>query len=300
MKKGVDLRDIALLARLAETGNLSAAARELELPAAVASRRLAALEHALGLTLAERTTRSTIVTREGEALAAAARRMLAEWDSVVGNLRSTETTLAGTVRISAPHMFGRSVLAPAIGAFTSRHPLLRLSIRFTDERLDLADEGIDLAVRIARPTGAEGVVRKLAANRKVVVASPDYLDRRGEPQTPADLREHDCLVPAGRGDWVFERDGERMTVAVKGPIEVNDGAFIRDAAVHGVGVALKSWFDVADLVQEGTLRTLLDAYDAAPESDVWLIIRRERADDPEVAAFIAFLDEAMRLALGTP
>lgn len=297
MRKGIDLRDIALLARLAETGNLSAAARELGIPPAVASRRLAALEHALGLTLAERTSRSTIVTSQGEALAAAARHMLAEWQGVVGDLKSGEATLSGTLKVSAPHMFGRSVLAPAIGSFTSRHPLLRLVIRLTDERLDLAAESLDLAVRIARPSGTEGISRKLAVNRRVVVASPDYLDRRGCPGTPADLREHDCLVPSGRSDWVFERDGERTTVAVKGPIEVNDGAFIRDAAANGAGVALKSWFDVADLIQDGALQTLLDDYEAAPGSDIWLIFRSERAKDPDVAAFVAFLEEAMRLAV---
>lgn len=297
MRKGIDLRDIALLARLAETGNLSAAARELGIPPAVASRRLAALEHALGLTLAERTSRSTIVTSQGETLAAAARHMLAEWQGVVGDLTSGEAALSGTLKVSAPHMFGRAVLAPALGSFTSRYPHLRLVIRLSDERLDLAAESIDMAVRIARPSGSEGVARRLARNRRVIVASPDYLERNGIPGTPSDLNEHDCLVPSGRSDWVFERDGERTTIAVKGPIEVNDGAFIRDAAVNGAGIALKSWFDVADLVRDGELQTLLDDYEASPGSEIWLVFRRERANDPDVTAFVAFLEEAIRLAV---
>ncbi|MCJ9430476.1 LysR family transcriptional regulator [Kordiimonas marina] len=292
MRKGIDFRDIALLVRLAETGNLTAAARALDLPPAVASRRLAALEHALSLKLAERTSRSTRVTPEGEALANTARQMLKDWDATLGQFHRDEGALTGTVRVSAPHMFGRSVLAPALSAFTSRYPLIRLVFQFSDQPLDLYAEGLDLVVRIAQPSGKEGVVRKLAGNHKVVVASPDYLDARSIPSVPAELRDHDCLVPAGRADWCFEAGGARETITVSGPIEVNDGAFIRDAAVHGAGLALKSWFDVADLVREGALVTVLDGYSAAPDQAIWAILRADRAEAPEVQAFLAFLEEA--------
>ncbi|MEM9495395.1 MAG: LysR family transcriptional regulator [Pseudomonadota bacterium] len=296
MKKGIDLRDIALLARLAETGSLASAARALDIPASVASRRLAALEHAVGQRLAERTTRSTKVTAEGLSLAKAARRILDDWDGAVGVLAPEKGALAGTLKISAPHMFGRAVLAPALSAFTRRHPLVHLDIRFSDVRLDLDAEDLDIVVRIAQPVGNEGAVHELSKNRKVVVASPEYIERAGAPTHPSDLRNHDCLVPAGRADWAFEQDGRRETVTVSGPIIVNDGAFIRDAAVHGVGFALKSWFDVADLVRQGALKTVLDDFRASPDQGVWAILRHGREDAPEALAFLDFLQEAMTVA----
>ena len=295
MKKGIDLRDLALIARLAETGNLAAAARALGIPTSVASRRLAALEFAVGQKLAQRTTRSTKVTAEGQSLASAARRMLVEWDDATYAFQPFSDVLSGTLNVSAPHMFGRSVLAPTLSAFTRRHPGIRLKIRLSDKQLDLETEDLDIVVRISQPVGNEGIVRRLMDNEKVVVGSPEYFEQRGTPAIPDDLLEHDCLVPAGRAEWVFEKSGKRQTVTVAGPLEVNDGAFIRDAAAHGVGLALKSWFDVAKLVKAGKLQRVLDDYLASPNQGVWAILRPEKEADVLTLAFLEFLEEAVQL-----
>lgn len=217
MLHGVGLRDSALLECVARTGNLSQAARSLEISPAVASRRLAAMEQAQGLRLAERTTRRTLVTAERRVLANSARRMLNEWNQSLSLLCPEEGAMSGTVRLSLPHMFGRSILASALTAFTRQWPGIRLSLRFSGTPLDLAAHDLDLAIRIARPLGTEGVVIRLAESRKVVVASQDDVARNGLLETPIDLCEHDCSIAEGRGKWTFERNGERTTMSVTGP-----------------------------------------------------------------------------------
>jgi DNA-binding transcriptional LysR family regulator len=289
------IEDIRLFLRVLDLGSISAAARTLDLSAAVASQRLKRLEDALGVRLLQRSTRQLKVTPEGEALAERGRPLIEDLEALTSDLRQSAEDVSGTLRVTLPAAFGRQYISPLMPEFLARHPRLRLSIDLSDAMLDLVAEGFDLSLRIGSLEDSSLIARRLADNRRVLVASPDYLERRGAPGTPADLEQHDCLLMAGakgpRDRWtLISPDGSETTVRARGPLESNMGEVVRDAVLAGLGISLHSTWHVCDDLKAGRLKLVLPDY-RIPESAIYAVMPQRRLMLPRVRAFIDFIVE---------
>ena len=289
------LDDLALFLKVLDVGSITAAARALDLSPAVASQRLARLEKTLGVRLLHRTTRQLHPTPEGLALAEQGRGLVEDLDALVGGLRQAGTGVAGTLRVTTSAGFGRLHLSPLLPEFLARHPALRISMDLNDRVVDLVTAGFDLAIRIGALDDSSLVARRLAPNRRVLVASPDYLKRRGAPNVPADLADHDCLVLTGaqgrQDEWrMGDGQGGEIRVRVQGRMESNFGELLRDAAVAGMGIALHSTWHVAEDIRAGRLVEVLPDYPLAT-TGVWAVMPQRRLVPPRVRVFVEFLAE---------
>jgi DNA-binding transcriptional LysR family regulator len=243
------IEDIRLFLRVLDLGSISAAARTLDLSPAVASQRLKRLEAALGVRLLQRSTRQLKVTPEGAALAERGRPLIEDLEALTSDLGRAAEEVTGTLRVTLPAAFGRQFISPLLPEFLARHPRLRLSIDLSDAMLDLVAEGFDLGLRIGTLEDSNLIARRLADNRRLLCASPGYLERRGVPKAPGDLEQHDCLLMAGakgpRDRWtLLSPDGSETTVRVRGPVESNTGVVVRDAAHAGLGISRHTAGDV--------------------------------------------------------
>ena len=296
------LDDLALFLRVVDAGSISAAARSLDLSPAVASQRLVRLEQALGVRLLHRTTRRLHPTPEGLALAEQGRGLVDDLGTLFDGIRSSGDQVGGLLRVTTSATFGRLYLSPLLQEFLDRHPQLQASVDLNDRVVDLVSSGFDLAIRIGALDDSSMVARQLAPNRRVLVASPDYLARRGVPRVPADLASHDCLLltgAQGRQDhWTLgDGHGGEVTVQVRGRIESNFGELLRDAAVAGRGIALHATWHVAGDLRAGRLQQVLPDYPPAT-TGVWAVMPQRRLVPPRVRAFVDFL--ALRLGKTPP
>jgi DNA-binding transcriptional LysR family regulator len=286
--------DLNLFLRVLDLGSISAAARSLDLSAAVASQRLKRLEQTLGVRLLHRTTRQLQVTPEGAALAEQGRPLIEDLEAVMGNLRQSADEIAGTLRATIPASFGRQYISPLLPEFLARYPRLKLHIDLADQMLDLVGEGFDLAIRIGNLPDSSLVARRLAPNHRVLCASPDYLRRRGVPATPQDLTTHDCLLLFGSGApdmWQLRApDGTDIAVRVHGRLESNLGEVIRDAVLAGLGIAQHSTWHVCEDLRAGRLQLVLPGH-LLPESGIYAVMPQRRLILPRVRAFVDFISE---------
>jgi DNA-binding transcriptional LysR family regulator len=289
------IEDIRLFLRVLDLGSISAAARTLDLSAAVASQRLKRLEEALGVRLLQRSTRQLKVTPEGAALAERGRPLIEDLEALTSDLRQSAEDVSGTLRITLPAAFGRQYMSPLMPEFLARHPRLRISIDLSDAMLDLVAEGFDMGLRIGTLEDSSLVAKRLTDNRRVLCASPDYLERRGAPGSPADLEQHDCLLMVGakgpRDRWtLISPDGSEITVRVRGPFESNMGEVVRDAVLAGLGISLHSTWHVCDDLKAGRLKVVLPDY-RIPDSGIYAVMPQRRLMLPRVRAFIDFIVE---------
>ena len=287
--------DLALFLRVLDLGSITAAAHSLDLSVAVASQRLKRLENELGVRLLHRTTRRLHPTPEGAALAEQGRVLVEELETLGAGLREAAQEIAGTLRMTMSASFGRQYVSPRLPAFLARHPKLRLSIHLSDNVVDLVSEGFDLAIRIGALDDSRLVARRIAPNRRVVCASPDYLRRRGRPRTPGELADHDCLLLFGRGGrqdvWrLGTPTGGEVAVRVQGRLESNFGEVLRDASLAGEGIVIHSLWHVADDLRAGRLEVVLPDYPLATTA-ISAVMPQRRLVPPRVRAFTEFLIE---------
>ena len=281
--------------RVLDLGSITAAAHSLDLSVAVASQRLKRLERELGVRLLHRTTRRLHPTPEGVALAERGRVLVEDLESLGAGLREAATEIAGTLRVTLSASFGRQHVSPLLPKFLARHPKLRLSVHLSDQVVDLVSEGFDLAIRIGAMEDSQLVARRIAANRRVLCASPDYLRRRGQLKVPRDLQDHECLLlfgSSGRQDvWrLHDAQGKEMPVRVQGRFESNLGELLRDASVAGEGIAIHSLWHVADDLRTGRLQVVLPDFPLATTA-ISAVMPQRRQVPPRVRAFTEFLIE---------
>ena len=287
--------DLTLFLRVLDLGSITAAAHSLDLSVAVASQRLKRLERELGVRLLHRTTRRLHPTPEGVALAERGRVLVEDLESLGAGLREAATEIAGTLRVTLSASFGRQHVSPLLPKFLARHPKLRLSVHLSDQVVDLVSEGFDLAIRIGAMEDSQLVARRIAANRRVLCASPDYLRRRGQLKVPRDLQDHECLLlfgSSGRQDvWrLHDAQGKEMPVRVQGKFESNLGELLRDASVAGEGIAIHSLWHVADDLRTGRLQVVLPDFPLATTA-ISAVMPQRRQVPPRVRAFVDFLVE---------
>lgn len=276
-----------------EAGSISAAADRLDLAKSGVSRRLADLETRLGTQLVRRTTRRQDLTDAGRTLYERAVRLLDELEEAEQAARATEGSLSGTLRVAAPLSFGLEHLNPAINEFVGRHPDLAVELQLDDAQVDLIATGCDVGVRIARLADSSLAARRLTEVRHVVCAAPSYLEARGTPTTPAELARHDCLLYANAPDhtWRYrDSSGSEGAVAVRGPITINNGQALSEAAAAGLGIVLQPSFIVWRELAAGTLVTILDDC-TWPQLDAWAIWPSTRLLSRRVRVFVDFLVE---------
>ena len=287
------LDDLNLFVRVAELGSITAAARDLDLSLSVASERLKRLEQALGVRLFYRTTRRLTLTEEGAALLEQGRPLLEDLEALTSGLERAGREITGTLRVTMPAAFGRLYISPLLPRFLARHPMLNVHVVVADQMLDLAHEGLDLAIRIGALESSSLVSRKIAANRRLLCASPGYLRRHGTPKTPDALARHACLVLVGSkgpiDSWTLRgADGREHVVRVRGRLHSNSGEVIRDAALAGQGIALFSTWHVHDDLRAGRLRVVLPQY-SLPESGIYAVMPQRRLVLPRVRVFVDYV-----------
>lgn len=287
--------DLILFMRVLDQGSISAAARSLDLSVAVASQRLKRLEQDLGVRLLHRTTRRLHPTPEGVALAEQGRTLVEDLEALTSGLREGATDVVGTLRLTSSASFGRQYISPLLPAFMARYPRVRLSVNLTDELQDLISAGFDLAIRIGALHDSQLVARKLAVNRRLLCASPDYLRRFGMPKTLEELTQHECLIlvgSTGRQDvWrLHDAQGQLQTVRVSGRLESTLGELLRDAALAGLGIAHHSTWHVCDDLRAGRLKVVLPEYSIA-DTGIYAVMPQRRLVPLRVRAFVDFLAE---------
>jgi DNA-binding transcriptional LysR family regulator len=284
--------DLQLFVRAAEAGNLSQAARDLGLSPAVASAGLKRLEARLKHRLFVRSTRSMRPTPEGDIFLDYARNALALLDEGEAMISAGEQVIRGNIRISASCDLGRFVLLPWLSEFQRQHPEVSLSLLFSDDVVDLVREPVDLALRYGRLTDSSLVSQKLIDNRPIVIASPDYVKRHGAPQSPKDLARHNCvLYQIKKGTfntWPLYNGAETVEVKVRGDRTANDGSVVREWAVAGLGIALKSGLDVREDLQAGRLLRLLPQW-TGPDYPLNVVYTHRHGTTLRARALLAFL-----------
>ncbi|WP_296597825.1 LysR family transcriptional regulator [Phenylobacterium sp.] len=295
------LDELAVFVAVLEGGSLAAAARRLRRSPAVVTRTLATLESRVGARLVERTTRKLAITDAGRRLAEEARALLAAYETAMAH---DETgPLRGAVRISAPLVFGRRHVAPVLTAFLDAHAGVSGELVLNDRNLDLVDQGLDIAVRIGALADSSLVARRVGEVRRIVVAAPDYLTRRGTPQQPGDLAEHEVIYPStqsGPTEWRFEGPRGAAIVRLQPRLMINAIEPVVAAAVAGRGVTRVFSYQVADELADGRLVRVLQPFEPAP-IPIQLVTASARLTPPRVRTFLDFAaSELSRLAVVRP
>lgn len=284
------LHELEVLVAVADAGNLSRAAARLRLSPPAVTRAVASLEDRLGARLFNRTTRSLTATEAGERFLASARRILADLETAQREAAGEAAVPHGHLTLTASVSFGRSVLAPVVCGFLGRNPRLTASVLLLDRVTNLVEEGIDLAVRIGPLPDSGLIARRVGAVRRVLVASPGYLEQYGRPLVPPDLKEHRFIGFTGLmplREWRYH-DGARLVSFPLAPaFEVNDALTAIEAAEQGHGIAPALSYMVQDQIRDRRLVEVL-ADDRQPELPVNLVYPHSRLVAPKVRAFIDF------------
>lgn len=285
------LEELQVFLAIAEHGSLAEAARRTGRSPPAVTRILGEMEERYGVRLASRTTRRFALTEAGQRLAAHAERLLGEFESAERDVAGEAAAPRGRLRLSAPQTFGRMHLMPVVLEFLRAHPEIAVELALEDRPIDLIEEGVDLALRIAHLDASSLVARRIGAVRRVVVASPDYLARRGTPDVPEDLARHAIVLfqnQANGPHWAFELlDGVARTVRVTARLTVNRSEAAIDAARRGHGIARVLSYQVADDIRRGALVRLLGGFERRP-IPVHLVFPSARLLAPRVRVFLDF------------
>jgi LysR family transcriptional activator of dmlA len=285
-----------LFVRVATSSSFADAARQLDVSPAAVTRRIAAIEASLGVRLLSRTTRSVRLTDDGELFLARARDIVHRMDEAEEEIRARRSSPSGLLRISAPISFGRRHIAPIVADFARIYPDVAVKLYLSDVGDDLAMREIDLALQVGVPAKGDYIARRILLARRVVCASPMYISQYGRPARPEDLAAHKCLavirddVPLDR--WMFEIDGRMETIRVPIALASNSGEVVQHWAEAGLGIALKSRWDVTDELANGRLVELL-AETSADTADIFAVYRDKRNLVSRTRAFLDFLTRAL-------
>jgi DNA-binding transcriptional LysR family regulator len=295
----MQLDDMRIFVATVDARSFTTAANRLALSKQFVSRRVMALEAALGVRLLVRNTRKLAVTELGQTFYERAKRILAEVEDAGQAMSMQRAAPHGLLRISAPMSFGVLHLSPLVAAFLQRYPDVRFDMELSDRLVDVVGEGFDMAIRIGTLADSTLVAQRLGDVRMLACCSPQYLRRRGAPATPADLARHACLAygHGGPASWEFAVDGARRHVEVRGPLRSNNGELIRDAAMAGLGIALLPDFIVAAAMKAGQLVPVLDPY-LPRASALYAVYPHHRQGSMTIRALTGFLREQLAPAHG--
>lgn len=288
-----DLTALRVFARVVELQSFSEVARRSGVTPATISKHVSSLETQLKARLVNRTTRRLFITEAGQRLYEHCLRIMRELDEAESEVADLRGEPAGPLRITAPLAFGERRIAPRLPEFALRYPKVTLDIDFSVEKLDLFQERIDIAIRIAETVDPGLVAFKLAPYRRVFCGSPAYLAQHGTPVTPEDLARHNCLVSRGailNSTWPIERGNGVESIRVSGNLVSNNGEVVRAAALAGQGLMMTARLIVEDDFRAGRLVEVLPGF--APENRaIYAVLPRQGSLSPKVRALVDFLKD---------
>ncbi|NBN79046.1 LysR family transcriptional regulator [Microvirga tunisiensis] len=285
-----NLTDMEIFARVVTAGSMSAAGREMSLSPAVVSKRIRRLEDRLGTRLLQRTTRQIALTEAGQGFYDRVLAILASVEEAETFVTRGSAQARGTLKVSAPTSFGRLHVAPHLGRFLEANPDLSLNLDLSDDFVDIVGDGYDLAIRIAELSDSSLVARRLAPVHRVLCAAPAYLARQGEPTSLQDLIDNHVRIAAAAQDpWRLVGPHGPEIVRVSAPLRTNSSEVVREAVIAGVGIALRSTWDIGPELREGKLRIVLPAFRASKEVGLHAVYPSRRFLPAKVRVFIDFL-----------
>ncbi len=285
------ISDFDIFARVARTGNMSAAGREMGLSPAVVSKRISLLEERLGARLFQRTTRQLTLTETGEGYF---RRvidilsLIAEADDFVSR---RNTNPRGQLKVTAPTSFSRYHLAPYLPAFLDKYPEIQLDLHLTDNFVDIIRDGFDLAIRIGELQDSSLVARKLSPDTRLIVAAQSYLDRHGTPKSLKDLEDHNCLSAGAQDLWSLDGPNGYQEVRVKGNIRSNSADLIREALIGGLGIGLRGTWEIGPELRSGALKVVLPQYKGSSKMAIYAVYPSRDFMPAKVDVFLDFLGQ---------
>ncbi|MBV2143065.1 LysR family transcriptional regulator [Falsochrobactrum sp. TDYN1] len=285
------LADMEIFARVVATGSMSAAARDLGISPAVVSKRMGRLEERLGTRLMQRTTRRIALTEAGHGYYERVLEILGHIEEAEAFLARKSADARGTLKISAPTTFGRMHIAPYLMPFMRANSDLTVNMQLSDEMVDIVGEGYDLAIRIGDLPDSTLVTRRLAPVRRILVASPAYIEERGIPQRIEDLQDHICLAPHNNDPWRLEGPEGPMTIRPIGPLQTNSSEIVREAVLAGLGIAQRSTWDIGPELAAGKLVQLLPDYSASRHVAIHAVYPSRQFLPAKVRIFIDYLAE---------
>jgi len=292
--------EMQVFIRIVEAATITAAAERLGLAKSAVSRRLSELEQQLGVELFHRTTRKLTLTESGQGFYSRCVQILTDIEEAEHEVSQVHHELSGQLRVAAPLSFGLMHLGPAIVDFQKLYPKLNFDIDFNDRQIDLVQEGFDVGIRIAHLKDSSLIARKLAKVSTVVCASPDYIKKRGAPTTPEELVNHPCFTYSNLNNpnhWSFiNKQGDEQIIKVPKVMQANNGKFLSDVAIAGLGITRQPTFIVYEAITKGDLIPILQDYSTA-EVNAYAIYPPTRHLSQRVRGFIDFLVERFS---GTP
>jgi LysR family transcriptional regulator for bpeEF and oprC len=292
-----NLNALVVFVRVAEARSFTAAAERLGLTASAVSKAITRLEKELGVRLLHRSTRLVNLTNDGAGFFEHCREILASVEEAERTVTLAKASPHGRVRIQMPVGFGRRVVMPALSQLAQRHPGLVVDAELSDRVADVAYEGFDAAIQIGQVSDERLVVRPICRLRFTALASPQYLAQHGEPATPDELDQHNCLayvspLTGGYRPWEFSRDGQTFARRVSGRLNVNHADSLVEAATAGMGIVMVSNFIAADAIKRGLLKPILTDF-VAPGPKVSLVHPPSRVVSLKLRALMDALDEAV-------
>lgn len=284
------IEDVILFERIAALNSISAGGTACGLSATVSSDRLKRLETDLGCTLLNRTTRSMSLTDQGTRFLPYAKDLLDKYEAARHSVGRRSDIPTGLLRVAAPSLFGKKFLPEAINAFLTNYPETRLSLNLSDEILNYAAEGIDVAIRIGKLKDSTLVARKLGESHRVLCASPSYIRRSGMLSHPSDLDQHNCIIFVGERSWRLRNDQEDVRISVSGRFDTNSAEMATQAALDGLGIALRSLWDITDYLKAGQLVRVLPDYEVPAEMSIYAIYPPGHFISPAAKAFVKLVE----------
>ena len=282
------LNDLEIFSRVVVMGNMSAAGREMGLSPAVVSKRISHLEKRLGARLIQRTTRQLTLTPTGQGF----------YDRIVGVLAGIEDAEAfvsgenslprGILRVSVPTAFGRKHIAPLLGPFMAKYPHMTLRIDLCDRYCDIIKEGYDVAIRIGELSDSTLGSRKLAPNSRVICAAPSYLKAHGQPETLEELKDHSLLAACDQDLWKLEGPEGAVTLKARSNLKTNSGELVREATMAGMGISLRSTWDIGEELKNGRLVRVLPKYRESSLVAIYAVFPSREYIPVKVSVFLDF------------
>ncbi len=257
-----NLGDLEVFVRVAACNSMSTAGRALGLSPAVVSKRIKRLEDRLGTRLLQRTTRQIALTEAGQGFFNRVQSILSGIEEAEAFVSGRSAKVQGTLKISAPTSFGRMHVAPHLNAFMEAHPDLIVQLELSDDLTDIVGGGYDLAIRIADLSDSSLVARRLAPVRRILCASADYIARHGMPVTLEDLKHHVCLPAHNHDSWRLVGPGGPVMLKPQGRLVTNSSEVIREAVIAGLGIALRSTWDIGEELKSGQILQVLPGYES--------------------------------------
>lgn len=286
--------EMAAFVRVVDAKGFSAAAPALGLTPSAVSKLVTRLETRLGVRLLQRTTRALHLTADGEAFYATARRIVSDIETLESEMTDQRGTPHGPLRITTSLAFSTHQLAPVIGEFLARYPLVQLELMPTDRVVDMIEEGVDIAIRIGKLADSSFMARKIGEDIRLICASPGYLAQRAAPRRPEDLARHDCITNRERphlNRWPFRVDGKIVEIEVDGRVAVAEGEAQMRLALQGLGIVRLTRLTLAGAIRRGELVSLLADFSAEEPVPIHAVYPHRRHLASKVGAFVNFLVE---------